>query len=141
MLKKINKQREKIEKLAAKESDAVEKLEQLRQELAGERSTLDEMEKEHLFSLMRERSLSLEETIALMEQGAEVMPEDTEEDGGDVVEPEEVMNPAKPEEPAEETEAVFENIFTEDLAADFTEKQSEDISDTEAADHGGFWRR
>ena len=146
MLKKICKQREKIEKLAARENDAAEKLEQLRQELAGERDALDEMEKEHLFSLMRERELSLEETIALMEQGAEVMPEDTEESNGDVAEMEgvaleEVTNPVEPEESADETEAVFENIFTEELAADFIEKQDKDTSDTEAADHGGFWRR
>lgn len=67
MLKKINKQREKIEKLIHKESDAADRLESCRQELAEEKAVLDEMEKEYLFSLVRGKKLSLEETIAILE--------------------------------------------------------------------------
>lgn len=67
MLKKINKQREKIGKLMQKESDAADKLAALRQELENEKAVLDEMEKECLFSLMCGKGLSLEETIAILE--------------------------------------------------------------------------
>lgn len=78
MLKKINKQREKIEKLIHKESDAADKLELCRQELAEEKATLDEMEKEYLFSLVRGKKLSLEETIAILESRTPLTMESTE---------------------------------------------------------------
>ena len=123
MLKKICRQREKIEKLAAKESDAAEKLQQIQTELAEERDALDEMEKEHLFSLMRERAMSLEETMALFEKGAEVLPE---AEDADAAEPEEL------EEPKQEAEPDAENIFTEDAAEDF--EQEPDMEQTDAPD-------
>lgn len=80
MLKKINKQREKIEKLMHKESDAADRLESCRQELAEEKAALDEMEKEYLFSLVRGKKLSLEETIAILENETPLAAESAEDD-------------------------------------------------------------
>lgn len=81
MLKKVNKQREKIGKLMQKESDVADKLAALRQELEDEKAVLDEIEKECLFSLMCGKGLSLEETIAILESSKPLAMESVERIG------------------------------------------------------------
>lgn len=122
MLKKINKQRDKIEKLISKEADAAEKLTALQEELAGERDALDEMEKEYLFTMMRGKELSLEDTILLLEGGMQQGLEEIEQEKAEVTEP--------------DAEADFKNasedfeLEIDDTASD-KETEMDDLSEIE----------
>ena len=87
MFKKINKQKAKIEKLAAKEVELKEKLEAVLQEKSEEQDVLEGLEKECLFNIIRDKNMSFEDTVKLLKG----------EDVEDIEEPEETDDDEEPE--------------------------------------------
>ena len=87
MFKKIKKQKSKIAKLEAKETELREKLEAVLQEKSEEQETLEGLEKECLFNIIRDKNMSFEDTVKLL-KGEEAEEIEDPEEAEDEEEPE-----------------------------------------------------
>lgn len=85
MVKKISKQREKIEKLLQKKTELDSKLVALENEIAGEEKILQSLEKDYVASYMVEHTLTAEEVIEILSEKQEAPNSEQETSGLDIV--------------------------------------------------------